>query len=152
MFRAQRVSRGILGCARWSCLFQFHANKPPKAQTLVPVRLSPIQGGFDRESAALENMGVDHRGFDILMPEQFLDGPDIIAILQEVGREGMAECVRCDPLFYPGELGGFADGTLDGGFVDVVALDLSGDGVGRQSGCGEDVLPDPLLVGSASVA
>ncbi len=38
-------------------------------------------------------MGIDHRGTDILVPKQFLHSSNIIAILQQVGREGMAERV-----------------------------------------------------------
>ena len=32
-------------------------------------------------------MGVDHGGFDILVPQQFLDGADVIAVFQQVGGE-----------------------------------------------------------------
>ena len=41
-------------------------------------------------------MGVDHGGLDILVPEQFLDGADVVAILEKMGGEGMAEGVRGD--------------------------------------------------------
>ena len=34
-------------------------------------------------------MGVDHGGFDILVPKQLLDSADIVAILEEVGSEGI---------------------------------------------------------------
>lgn len=52
------------------------------------------RGGFDGKSAALKDVGVDHGGFDVLMTEQFLDGANIIAILQEMSCEGVAESVR----------------------------------------------------------
>ena len=38
-------------------------------------------------------MGVNHRGLDIFMTEQLLNRPDVISVLQEVGREGMAQGV-----------------------------------------------------------
>ena len=36
-------------------------------------------------------MGVDHGGFDVFVTEEFLDGADIVAALEEVGSEGVAE-------------------------------------------------------------
>ncbi len=50
-------------------------------------------------------MGIDHRGTDILVPKQFLHSSNIIAILQQVGREGMAEPVATGGL---GSLSGSA--------------------------------------------
>jgi hypothetical protein len=38
-------------------------------------------------------MGVDHGGLDVFMTEQLLNRPDIISVLQDVGREGMAQGV-----------------------------------------------------------
>jgi hypothetical protein len=38
-------------------------------------------------------MGINHRGFDILVAEQFLDGADVGVVLQEVSGEGMAKGV-----------------------------------------------------------
>ena len=48
-----------------------------------------VEGGFDGESAALEDVGVDHGGFYILVSEQFLYGADVVSVLEEVGGEGV---------------------------------------------------------------
>ena len=40
-----------------------------------------VQGAADGQAAALEDVGVDHGGFDILVAEQFLDGADVVATL-----------------------------------------------------------------------
>jgi hypothetical protein len=40
-----------------------------------------IEGAADRFGAAIEDVGVDHGGFDVFMTEQFLDSADVIAIL-----------------------------------------------------------------------
>jgi hypothetical protein len=64
------------------------------------------------DAARLENMGVDHGGFDILVPKQLLDSADIVAILEEVGGEGMPEGVGGDKFIYLGEAGGLLDGFL----------------------------------------
>lgn len=53
-----------------------------------------VQGTFDREPAPLENVGIDHGGFDVFVSEEFLNGTNVIAILEKMGREGVAEGVR----------------------------------------------------------
>ena len=52
-----------------------------------------IKQANDTSSTAIENMGGDHCGFDIFVSEEFLDGADVVAALQEVGGEGVAEGV-----------------------------------------------------------
>ena len=47
-------------------------------------------------------MGIDHRGADILVPEQFLDGPDVVTVLKEMGPERMAERMATSRLGDPG--------------------------------------------------
>ena len=51
-------------------------------------------------------MGVDHGGFDVFVAEEFLDGSDVVAVLEEVGGEGMAEGVRADFFGDFGKFGG----------------------------------------------
>jgi hypothetical protein len=43
-------------------------------------------------------MGIDHGGFDIFMPQEFLDCADIIAILKEMGGKAMAKGVTANLL------------------------------------------------------
>ena len=71
-----------------------------------------IQRAFDRQSAALEDVGVDHGGADILVAEQFLNGADIVPVLEKMRGEGMAKGVAGDALFDFGFGGGFLDGPL----------------------------------------
>ena len=93
-----------------------------------------VEGRFDGEAAEFHNVGVDHGGFDVFVAEEFLDGSDIVAGLEEVGGEGVAEGVGGDVFVDFCEAGGFLDGALNGGFVDVVAAD---DALtpGRSPGC-----------------
>ena len=42
-------------------------------------------------------MGVDHRGTDIFVPEQFLYRSDFVTIFQQIGGKGMAHGVRYNP-------------------------------------------------------
>lgn len=67
-------------------------------------------------------MGVDHGGFDVFVPEAFLEGADVAAVLEEVGGEGVAESVRGDRFVYFCLLRGFADGFLQDAGVKVAAL------------------------------
>ena len=40
-----------------------------------------VEGGFDSEAAALENVGVDHGGFYVFVSEEFLHGANVVAVL-----------------------------------------------------------------------
>ncbi len=46
-------------------------------------------------------MGRDHRGTDILVIEEFLDGPDVVAVLKQMGPERMTERVAVRGLGEP---------------------------------------------------
>ena len=45
---------------------------------------SGVKRRFDSESTTLEDVGVDHGGFDIFVSEQFLDGADIDPALKQM--------------------------------------------------------------------
>jgi len=69
--------------------------------------------------------------------EEFLNGADVVAILEQVGREGMAEGVTGGPIRDAAAPDGIASGGLNGGFVQVVfvqvvAVALAGAGTARQ--------------------
>ena len=40
-----------------------------------------VEGRFDSQTAALQYVGVDHGGFDVFVPEEFLYGADVVACL-----------------------------------------------------------------------
>ena len=46
------------------------------------VARSPAEWASDGTPTAIEHMGIDHRGAYVGMPQQFLDGSDVITILQ----------------------------------------------------------------------
>ena len=50
-----------------------------------------VERAADAETGFVEDVGVDHRGRDVLVPEQFLDGANIVAGLEQVRREAVAE-------------------------------------------------------------
>ena len=100
----------------------------------------------DAATAPIKNVGVDHGDFDVFVAEEFLDGADVVAVLEEVGGEGVAEGVAADAF---GEVGG-SDGLfecfLESAFVEMVALPDFGVGVLDAATRREDPLPNPLFV------
>jgi hypothetical protein len=68
-------------------------------------------------------MGIDHRGFDILVAEEFLDGMDVVAVLEQVGGEGVAKGVATDTFVDFGAAHGGFQRFLDAAGVEVVPPD-----------------------------
>ena len=52
-------------------------------------------------------MGIDHGRTDVLMPKEFLDRPDIVAVLKQMGGKGMPEGVTTGRLNNRREEGSF---------------------------------------------
>jgi hypothetical protein len=48
-----------------------------------------IDGAFDPSTAAVEDVCVDHGRREVAVAQQLLDRPDVVAALEQVGREGM---------------------------------------------------------------
>ena len=72
-------------------------------------------------------MRVNHCGTDISMPKEFLHRSNIIAILEQVSCERMAERVATGGLGYPCPAGRLFDGLLDDRFVQMMLVPLAGD-------------------------
>src|SRR5690349_6233473 len=84
--------------------------------------------------------------------EEFLDGADIVTIVEQVGGEGVAEGVGGGE---PGDPGGSAGGAgcaLDNSLVHVVPAALPGRRVQVRGGGGEQPLPGPLAGGGRILA
>ena len=54
-----------------------------------------VQRTVNTPRPSVEHLGVDHRRFDIAMAQQLLDGSNIIAAFEHVGRKRMPERVAC---------------------------------------------------------
>ena len=80
------------------------------------------------------------------MTQQFLDRPNVVSFLEQVGSERVAECVAGDMLFDVGQSRGFFDGALKDGFVQIVPAPNSGFGVGIVPMRGKYPLPSPSAV------
>jgi hypothetical protein len=64
----------------------------------APYRSEAVDWAVPSFAAPVEYMGVDHRGFDILMAKEFLNRADVIPVFQQVGRKGVPEGVTAHRL------------------------------------------------------
>ena len=70
-------------------------------------------------------MGVDHRRADIPVSQELLDRPDVIAVFEEMGGEGMAQGVRAGGLGDASLEPRLFHGPLQNRFMEMVAPPLS---------------------------
>ena len=61
-------------------------------------RLQTVGRRPDSPGTFVENVCVDHGGFEVAVPEEFLDGANVVAVFQKLGRKGMAEGMAGNPL------------------------------------------------------
>ena len=78
------------------------------------------------------------------MAQEFLDRADVVAVFEQVSREGMAKGMWGGVLADAGSARGDRDRALDGTFVEVMAAQLAGIGVQVTSGRGKEPLPRPF--------
>ncbi len=83
-----------------------------KSIVCISHHYSLIQRAAHRPAAAVEDVGVDHRGADVFVTQEFLDGADIVAILQKVSGKGVAEGMAGDALLQVGFVGRLFDSAL----------------------------------------
>ena len=65
-------------------------------------------------------MGVDHRRRNVLVAEQLLDSPDVVAILEQVRGEAMAQDMRRHGLGQPGLASCLEHRALDDFLIQMV--------------------------------
>jgi hypothetical protein len=65
------------------------------------VRGSPIEGTLYATTAPVQDVGVDHRRPDVFVAEEFLDGADVVADLEQVSREAVPQRMNCGVLGDP---------------------------------------------------
>jgi hypothetical protein len=84
-----------------------------------------VGGARDAGGAAVEDVGVDHRGIQVVVTEQLLNGADVAAIFQQMGGEGVAERVGGGPLGETRPADSLEHGALHHGLVEVMAAALA---------------------------
>src|SRR3954471_10833853 len=73
------------------------------------------------------DLGVEGGVVELRVPEQGLDDPDIGAVLEQVRREAVAECVRADPLGDVGRLRRLDDDAMELPGADRLQRMLTGE-------------------------
>ena len=58
-------------------------------------------GALHASRTVAENAGIEHRGGDVVVAEEFLNATDVVAALQQVRCDRVAESVASHPLFRP---------------------------------------------------
>ena len=81
------------------------------------------------------------------MPEKFLDGTDVIAVLQEVGCEAVAKCMAGDALGYLGTSGSTSDRFLYDRLMEMVPEKQTSGWINVCSSSRKHPLPDPFPAG-----
>jgi hypothetical protein len=107
-----------------------------------------IQRTHYAATAAIKDVGVDHGGFHVFVAEEFLDGADVVAVLEKMGGERVAEGVTTDALGDLSVAGGLFEGFLEAAFVEVIADDLACARIAATGAGWEGVLPNPLATGT----
>jgi len=119
---------------------------------LCGFRLSPlgreghqgVHGAPNALAASVQHVRVDHRSLDVSMTKKLLNGSDVVPVLQEVRREGVAESVAGGMLVDPCSPCGSLDRSLNQRLVYVVASLLAGAGIHPALFLGEQELPPPI--------
>jgi len=88
---------------------------PPKP---LPPVLQQVGRAPDTCAATIEYVGIDHGGPDILVPEEFLNGADIVSRLQKVRGKRVAKGMACRPL----PESRLSDGDPHGLLVEVAGI------------------------------
>jgi len=86
-------------------------------------------------------VGIYHRSSYVGMPEQLLNRPDIITILQQVGRKRMTQSVTCCGLGMSDFESRFSKRSLQNGLMKMMSPLLSRHTVCIVTGCREYPLP-----------
>lgn len=92
-------------------------------------------------------MGIDHRGLHVAVPQQFLDGADVLATLQQVSRKQVAERVTAGRLADSGPQDRQLHGLLDQGWVEALPALRSDLVVTPTVRLWKDPLPPPFRGG-----
>src|ERR1700685_4403680 len=85
-----------------------------------------IQGTLDPHRPLAEDMGVNHGGCQIGVPQQFLDGTNVLPRLEKMRREAVAEGVTTGGL----QDARFVNRSLDRPLHDLLVLMMSGRSAG----------------------
>src|SRR5688572_8969899 len=131
-------------------LMKRHRNRDCWVTAVLPDRAMPtglvkaVGGAAHGSGASVEHVGVDHRRGDVAVAEELLDGPNVVAALEQVGGEGVTERVRTGTLAEARTQGSLLHRALDDRFVEVMAAPLTARELDVHPRRRKDALPRPL--------
>ena len=96
---------------------------------------SAVQRTFHSQAAALEYVGIDHGGANVLVAEQFLNGADVVAGFEQMSGKTVPKSMGTDRLIYARPTCSLAYRPLYVAGVHMMAKLLTGLRVGRIFGC-----------------
>jgi hypothetical protein len=105
-----------------------------------------VHRASDAPPTAVENVRVDHRRAYIAMPQQFLDRPEVVTVLEEVSGKRVTEGVAGDMLFHICRRRRLFHRALKDGFVEVVPVSVPCFRIRILSMRRENPLPSPGTV------
>lgn len=117
------------------------------AMQLRETQSQPIRRAQNPTASSIQNMGINHCGADIFVPQEFLNRPDIVTVLQQVRRKRVTKRVAPRRLRYPGAPDSLLDRPLQDGFVKVMSASHPPPRVSAEPRSGENILPTPLSWG-----
>jgi len=94
-----------------------------KSTTMV---LESIDRAANARWSTVENMGVNHRRFDVAMAQKLLNRSNIIPAFEQVSCEGMPESMACGPPLQSCVCDGISHGFLHQRFIYVMSPFLAG--------------------------
>src|SRR5437870_1259056 len=97
-----------------------------------------------RRRPAVEYMRIDHRGADVVVAQQFLDGADVAAVFEQMGGEGVSKRVRCSAFAEPRPPNSVEHGALQDRLVQVMTAALARSPVDIEPSSGKRPLPRPF--------
>ena len=130
-----RWEDALLSCERPQCSTEIFSASL-KSETSDPAA--------DRRRAAVQDVRVDHGGAHVTVSEQFLDRTNVVAVFEEMRREGVPEGVTRGSLGQARLEDGFLDSPLEHGLMEVMPAPLAGDAIDVETGRREGPLPAPL--------
>ncbi len=96
-------------------------------------------------SAFVQHMSVNHGRIDILVPQQLLNGTNVISVLQQMGRKRMSKSVTANMFNDSGLQTSLSHSTLHKRFVNMMTAFLSCLSIFPPIFLGEHPLPPPFL-------
>jgi hypothetical protein len=100
-----------------------------------------VHWAADTQARFVANVGVNHCRGDVFVAQQFLDGPDIVSILEQVGGEAVPKGMAARGLCNASRADGVFDCVLQIFLADVVPPFLAAPRVDGDFLGGKDVLP-----------